>query len=110
MTVTDQINILAEKIKSNQAQYDLGREPAKISALPSKNLLGKYEYLTGEDLGYKPNVFERAKFEYFPSGMSLSKAFKKDAAKMLRARVILIMVATTPFLSFTKELTNLKTF
>ena len=50
MTVTDQINILAEKIKSNQAQYDLGREAAKISALPSKNLLGKYDYLTGEDL------------------------------------------------------------
>ena len=39
--------------------------------LSSKNLLDKYEYLTGEDLGYKPNVFEKAKFEYSPLGMTL---------------------------------------
>ena len=47
MTVTDQIKILDDKIKSNQVQYDLGREAAKIFASPSKDLLGKYEYLTG---------------------------------------------------------------
>ena len=57
MTVDDQIKILDDKIKSNQAQYDLGREAAKISTLSSKNPLDKYEYLTGEDLGYKSNVF-----------------------------------------------------
>ena len=57
MTVNDQIKILDNKIKSNQAQYDLGREAAKSFALSSKNLLDKYEYLTDEDLGYKPNVF-----------------------------------------------------
>ena len=57
MTVNDQIKILDNKIKSNQAQYDLGREAAKSFALSSKNLPDKYEYLTGEDLGYKPNVF-----------------------------------------------------
>ena len=34
----------------NKAQYDLDRKAAKISSLSSKNL-GKYEYLTGEDLG-----------------------------------------------------------
>ena len=33
MTVTDQLKILDDKIKSNQAQYDLSREAAKISAL-----------------------------------------------------------------------------
>ena len=49
MTVADQINILDRKIKQNEAQYDLDRKVAKISALPSENL-GKYEYLTGEDL------------------------------------------------------------
>ena len=32
-------------------------ETAKISALSSKNPLDKYEYLTDEDLGFKPNVF-----------------------------------------------------
>ena len=73
MTVTDQIKIIDSKIKSNQAQYDLGREEAKISALSSKDLLEKYEYLTGEDLRHKPSVFENAKFEYFP--------FKKDEVK-----------------------------
>ena len=51
MTVNDQIKNLDHKIKSNQSQYDLGREAAKLSALSSKNLLDKYEYLTGEDLG-----------------------------------------------------------
>ena len=34
MTLTDELNILDDKIKVNQAQYDLGTEAAKISALP----------------------------------------------------------------------------
>ena len=59
----------------------MGREAAKISALSSKNFLDKYEYLTGEDLGYKPSVFEKAKFEYSPLGMPFSKTFKKDEVK-----------------------------
>ena len=50
MTSTDELKILDEKIKANQAQYDLGREAAKTSSLSSKDLLEKYEYLTGEDL------------------------------------------------------------
>ena len=50
----------------------MGREAAKISALASNDLLEKYEYLTGEDLGNKPSVFEKTKFEYSPLGMSLS--------------------------------------
>ena len=37
--------------------------------------------MTDEDLGHKPSVFEKAKFEYSPLGMSLSKAFKKDEVK-----------------------------
>ena len=44
MTVTDQIKILYDKIKSNQAQYDLGKEATRISVLPFKNLLDKYGY------------------------------------------------------------------
>ena len=65
MTVTDQIKILDRKIMQNEAQYDLDRKAAKISALSSNNL-NKFEYLTGEDLGYKPSVIEQAKFEYSP--------------------------------------------
>ena len=48
MTVTDQLKMFNDKIKANQAQYDLRREAAKTSALSSKNL-DKYEYLTGDD-------------------------------------------------------------
>ena len=74
MTPTDQTKILYRKIKQNEAQYDLDREAAKISALPSKNL-DKYEYLTGEDLGLKPSTVEKAKFEYSPLGCHLIKHF-----------------------------------
>ena len=82
MTVTDQIKILNRKIKQNQSQYDLDRKAAKISALFSNNL-DKYEYLTGEDLGLKPRTFEKAKFEYSPLGMSLSKIFNKNEVKSI---------------------------
>ena len=33
MTLTDELKILDDKIKANQAQHDLGKESAKISAL-----------------------------------------------------------------------------
>ena len=38
MTLTDQLKIIDNKIKENQAQYDLGRFAAKIYALPSGEL------------------------------------------------------------------------
>ena len=81
MTATDQIKILDDKIKPNQAQYDFGRYTVQISAFASKNLLDKYEHLTGDELGYKLNVFQKAKFDYSLLGMSLSKALKKDEVK-----------------------------
>ena len=68
MTVADQIKIQDRNISQNQAQYDLSGEAAKLSALSSNNL-DKYEYLTGEDLRYKPSALEKAKFEYSPLGM-----------------------------------------
>ena len=64
MTLTGELKILDDKIKENQAQYDLGRETAKISTLSSKDLLEKNEYLTGEDLGHRPSVLEKTKFEF----------------------------------------------
>ena len=42
MTIEDQI-------KDEKLQYDINREAAKISAL-STGQLGKYEYLTGEEI------------------------------------------------------------
>ena len=77
MTLTDELKILDDKIEANQAQYDLGREAAKISALSSKDLLEKYEYLTGEDLGHRPSVLEKTKFEYSPLGAVLADNVKK---------------------------------
>ena len=38
MTVTDQIKILNKKIMQNEAQCDLDRKAAKISALSSNNI------------------------------------------------------------------------
>ena len=52
MTVTDQLKIIDNKSKANQAQYDLDRLSAKVSALSSGELR-KYKYFTGEDLWYK---------------------------------------------------------
>ena len=77
MTLTNELKILDHKIKANQAQYDLVRETAKISALPSKDLLKKYEYLTGEDFGHTPSVLEKTKFEYSPKGAVLANNVKK---------------------------------
>ena len=48
MPINKQIKVLDNKIRSNQAQYDLDRQNAKIFALSSGELV-KYEYLTGED-------------------------------------------------------------
>ena len=62
MTVTDQVKIIDNKIKVNQAQHDLDSLAAKIFAYSSGDLR-KYEYLTGQDLGYKPSVFEQVKFD-----------------------------------------------
>ena len=77
MTINEQIKILDNKIRSNQSQYDLDRQNAKISALSSGEL-DKYHYLTGEDLGYKPNVVQRAKFEYSPLCQVFNKGLKTD--------------------------------
>ena len=80
MTVTDQIRILNRKVIQNEAQYDLDRKAAKISALSSNNL-DKYEYLTGEDLGLKPSTVEQAKFEYSPLGKIFNKGLSEDHKK-----------------------------
>ena len=77
LTITDQIKILDRKIIQNEAQYDLDRKTAKISALSSNNL-GKYQYFTGEDLGLKPSTVEQAKFEYSPLGKIFNKGLDKD--------------------------------
>ena len=80
MTLTEQVKILDDKIKANKARYELHREAATISALSSGEL-EKYEYLTGEDLGYKPDVIQKAKFEYFPLGQNFNKGLDESDKK-----------------------------
>ena len=80
MTVTDQIKIIDNKIKANYAQYDLDRLTAKISALCSGELR-KYEYLTGEDLGYRPSVLEKTKLDYSVLGKAFNKGLDEDDKK-----------------------------
>ena len=77
MTRKDQIKILDDKIKANNAEYDLDRMNAEISAYSSGDL-PKYEYLTKKDLGYKPDAFERAKFEYSPLDKVLTDGLDKS--------------------------------
>ena len=77
MTRKEQVKILDDKIKANNAQYDLDRMNAEISAYSSADL-PKYEYLTKKDLGYKPDAFEQAKFEYSPLGKVFTDGLDKS--------------------------------
>ena len=70
MTIDDQI-------KDEKLQYNVNREPAKISAL-SSNKIGKYEYLTGEEIfpSNQKQIIEQAKFTYSPLGKAFEKQIK----------------------------------
>ena len=68
-------------IKLKQVKLNmLDRKNAEISA-KSSGELDKYEYLTGEDLGYKPDALTQAKFEYSPLGKTLTFGSAKEARK-----------------------------
>ena len=84
MTRKEQVKILDDKIEANNAQYNLDRMNAEISAYSSGDL-PKYEYLTNKDLGYKPDAFEQVKFEYSP----LSKVFTDGLDKSDRKEGLL---------------------
>ena len=71
---------VADQIMQNEAQYDLERKAAKISALSSNNM-DKYEYLTDEDLDQKPDAVEQARFEYSPLGNIFNKGLKEEDKK-----------------------------
>ena len=76
MTRKEQNKILDDKIKANNAQYNLDRLNAEISAYSSGNL-PRYEYLTNKDLSYKPDTFEQAKFEFLPLGKVFTDGLDK---------------------------------
>ena len=81
MTKSDQIKILNNKIKANNSQYDIDRLNAEISAYSSGEL-DKYEFLTMQDLKYKPDALEQEKFAYSPLGKVFNDGLnKKDKTK-----------------------------
>ena len=63
---------MIKKSRQDQADYDLYKKNAKISAL-SSGKLDKYEYLTGEDLEYRPDPVQKDKSEYSPLGQVFNK-------------------------------------
>ena len=77
MTRKEQNKILDDKIEANNAQYNLDRMNAEISAYSSGDI-PKYEYLIKKDLGYKPDAFEQAKFEYSPLGKVFNCGLNKS--------------------------------
>ena len=77
MTRKEQVKILDDKIEANNVQYNSDRMNAEISAYSSGDL-PKYEYLTKKDLGYKPDAFEQAKFEYSPLGKVFTDGLDKS--------------------------------
>ena len=71
---------IVDKIGDEKLQYNINREAAKISALPSGKI-DKYEYLTGREilLSNQRQIIEQAKFAYSPLG----KAFQKQIENRL---------------------------
>ena len=69
--------IIDDQIRDEKLQYDINREAAKISAL-SSNKIGKYEYLTGEEIfpSNQKQIIEQAKFTYSPLGKAFEKQIK----------------------------------
>ena len=80
MTRKEQVKILDDKIEANNPQYNLDKMNAEISAYSSGDL-PKYEYLTKKYLGYKPDAFEQAKFEYLPLGKVFTDGLDKSNRK-----------------------------
>ena len=82
MTVSEKNKTNDNKIEQNKAQYNLDRQTANISAL-SPSYVGKYEFLTGEEILPEKELLEETdtvkKFVYY----SLDKEVKaqNDIAK-----------------------------
>ena len=66
-----------DQIKDEKLQYDINGEAAKISAL-SSGKIGKYEYLTGEEIltSNQKQITKQTKFTYSLLGKALEKQIK----------------------------------
>ena len=66
-------------VRDEKLQYDINSEAAKVSAL-FLNKIGKYEYLTGEEIlpSNQKQIIKQAKSTYSP----LVKAFEKQIKRI----------------------------
>ena len=64
-------------------QYDINREAAKISALPSGKI-DKYEFLIGEEIlpSTQQQIIEQSKFTYSPLGKASEKQTERIELKI----------------------------
>ena len=67
--IYNKIMTINGQIRDEELQYDINREAAIISS-SSSGKIGKYEYLTGEEIisSNQQQIIEQAKFTYSPSG------------------------------------------
>ena len=96
------------QIRDEKLQYDINREAAKISGLPSGKI-HKYEYLTGEDIlpSNQQQIIEQARFTYSPFGKAFEEQIKtiedqgekqikaiqiKDNLKQLKDMIIMLKI------------------
>ena len=78
MTRKEQNKILDAKIASSVNQYKVDRLNVEISDFLSGDL-NKFEFLKRIDLNYKPNVLDKARFEFSPLGKTFSIGLDKTA-------------------------------
>ena len=90
MTRKEQNKILNDKIKSNINQYKVDRLIAEISAFSSGDL-NKYNFLTKKDLKYKPNAFDKARFEFSPLGKAFSAGLDKTVPNYQKEGIIKLL-------------------
>ena len=88
----EQIKILDNKTEPNINQYKINRLNAEISAFSSGDL-NKYEFLTRKDLKYKPNVLDKARFEFSPLGKGFSTGLDKNVQGYQEEGVIKLLKA-----------------
>ena len=75
--IYNKIMAIDDQIRDEKLEYNINREADNISAL-SSNKLGKYEYLTGEEIlpSNQKQIIEQAKFTYSPLEKRLKKQIK----------------------------------
>ena len=82
MTVSDEIKTIHNKLEKIKAKFELDRQTANILALSSGNV-GKYKFLTDEDVLPEKYLLEKAatvkNLEYLSLGYELKK--QTDIAK-----------------------------